>query len=79
MIETTYPVTGMTCEHCVRAVTTELSKIDGVSSVAVDLPAGAVTVSSAAPLDLSAVRAAIEEAGYELAGREAAPRNEGAR
>jgi copper chaperone len=67
----TYRVTGMTCEHCVAAVTEELSALDGVASVAVDLVAGGtstVTVESAAPLDPAAVAEAIDEAGYALAG-----------
>ncbi|WP_214367088.1 heavy-metal-associated domain-containing protein [Pseudonocardia sp. H11422] len=67
MTSTTYSVTGMTCEHCVRSVTEEVGEIDGVTGVAVDLPTGAVTVSSAAPLDEARVRVAVEEAGYELA------------
>ncbi len=68
MSETTYTVTGMTCEYCVRSVTEESSEIDGVRDVVVDLPTGAVTVTSARPLDDSDVRAAVEEAGYQLAG-----------
>ncbi len=67
MSETTYVVTGMTCEHCVRAVTDELTAVDGVREVAVDLPTGTVTVSSDHPLDDATVKAAITEAGYELA------------
>ena len=66
MTEATYSVTGMTCDHCVRAVQTEVGKVPGVASVAVDLGAGRVTVSSEQPLDQAAVRAAIEEAGFEL-------------
>jgi copper chaperone CopZ len=62
----TYTVTGMTCEHCVRAVTGELSALPGVADVRVDLAAGAVTVTSDAPLPDDAVRAAVDEAGYEL-------------
>ncbi len=66
----TLPVNGMTCGHCVQAVTQELTALDGVQDVAVELvPDGTsrVTVTSAAPLDDAAVRAAIDEAGYELA------------
>lgn len=63
---TTYRVEGMTCEHCVRAVTTELVILPGVQSVDVDLESGAVTVTSDGPLDESAVREAVDEAGYEL-------------
>ena len=64
---TTYTVTGMTCGHCVASVTEELQEIAGVADVAVDLPSGAVTVTSAEPLDDAAVKAAVEEAGYQLA------------
>jgi copper chaperone CopZ len=68
MTTTTYGVTGMTCEHCVRAVTTEVSALDGVREVAVDLAGGTVTVSSANPLPWDAVRDAVDEAGYVLTG-----------
>jgi copper chaperone len=71
MTTQTYSVTGMTCDHCVHAVTTELSELDGVSEVDVDLVAGAastVTVTSAAPLAHDDVAAALDEAGdYHLA------------
>jgi copper chaperone CopZ len=71
MASTTYPVTGMTCEHCVRAVTEELGGLDGVSSVSVDLVPGGLsrmTVDSDAPLDAETVAAALDEAGgYRLA------------
>jgi copper ion binding protein len=62
----TYAVTGMTCDHCVRAVTDELSRLDGVSVVVVDLGSGRVDVTSEAPLPRDAVRAAVDEAGYQL-------------
>jgi copper chaperone len=64
----TYTVSGMTCAHCVMSVTEEITAIDGVTDVAVDLPTGAVAVTSEHPLDETRVRAAVEEAGYELAG-----------
>lgn len=64
---TTWTVTGMTCQHCVASVTEEIEEIPGVESVDVVLETGAVTVTSAEPLDESAVRAAVEEAGYSLA------------
>lgn len=67
MSETTYTVTGMTCGHCVRSVTEEVGKIDGVTDVRVDLPTGAVTVVSSREPEVADVRAAVEEAGYELA------------
>jgi copper ion binding protein len=66
-VTTTYTVTGMTCGHCVSAVTSELSSLDGVDEVQVDLGTGVVTVTSDAPLSDEAVRAAVDEAGYELA------------
>ncbi|MCO1659622.1 heavy-metal-associated domain-containing protein [Pseudonocardia humida] len=68
MSTATYTVSGMTCEHCVASVTEEISEIDGVSAVDVQLSSGAVTVTSAEPLDPTAVRSAVEEAGYKLAG-----------
>ena len=67
----TFSVTGMTCGHCVSAVTSELKEIHGVTDVSVDLVAGgtsSVTVDSAQPVDESAVAAALDEAGdYHLA------------
>jgi copper chaperone len=69
MSTSTYTVVGMTCGHCVSAVSEEVGGLPGVTEVAVDLPTGAVTVTSDAPLDEAAVAAAVEEAGYELAGR----------
>jgi copper chaperone len=65
---TTYTVAGMTCGHCVSAVTEEVGKIPGVLDVQVDLATGAVDVASAEPVDTAAVRDAVEEAGYELVG-----------
>jgi copper chaperone len=66
MSEATYSVNGMTCDHCVRAVQSEVGKVPGVASVSVDLGSGSVTVVSEEPVDAAAVKAAIEEAGYEL-------------
>jgi copper chaperone CopZ len=69
MIETTYLVRGMTCEHCVRAVSLELLSVSGVVSVDVSLVSGGesgVTVVSGAPLNSDEVRAAVDEAGYEV-------------
>jgi copper chaperone len=65
---TTYTVQGMTCGHCVASVTEELKEVAGVQDVAVELESGAVTVTSETPLDTAAVKAAVEEAGYELVG-----------
>ena len=68
MTSATYQVSGMTCDHCVRAVTTELIMLPGVRSVDIDLGEGAVTVTSDEPLDPEVVREAIDEAGYVLEG-----------
>ena len=68
-IESEFLVSGMTCGHCVSSVTEELSAIDGVENVVVELNVGGaskVTVASSAALDREAVHAAIDEAGYEL-------------
>jgi copper chaperone len=69
MSTATYTVVGMTCGHCVSAVTEEVSQVPGVKAVDVDLAGGGLTVTSDAPVEESAVRAAVEEAGYEVAGR----------
>jgi copper ion binding protein len=64
-----YQVTGMTCEHCVRAVKEEVGAIPGVSAVEVDLVKdglSTVTVTSDAPVAHEALIAALDEAGYEL-------------
>jgi copper chaperone len=66
-----YTVVGMTCEHCASAVTEELTRLPGVRDVAVELSTGRVTVDSDALLPLDEVRAAVDEAGYELAGANA--------
>ena len=66
-VTTTYTVVGMTCEHCVNAVTEELSSVTGVEKVAVDLESGRVSVTSLAPLPVGDVRQAVDEAGYVLA------------
>jgi len=63
----TYTVTGMTCGHCVASVTEEVQEIPGVQDVSVVLETGAVTVTSEQEIDEAAVRAAVEEAGYQLA------------
>lgn len=69
MSTTTYSVTGMTCGHCVASVTEEIQKLGGVTSVLIDLrpdDASVLEVTSDAPLDVSAVAAAVDEAGYQL-------------
>lgn len=62
----TFAVAGMTCGHCVAAVTEELDALDSVIGVEVDLGSGTVTVTSTAPLSVDVVAAAVDEAGYEL-------------
>jgi copper ion binding protein len=62
--QSTYTVTGMTCQHCVASVTEEVSEVAGVSAVEVDLASGRLTVTGDA--DAAAVRAAVDEAGYEV-------------
>ncbi len=64
-----YTVTGMTCGHCVSAVTEEVTQVPGVTDVDVDLATGGLTVSSDSTVDDDAVRAAVEETGYRIAGR----------
>jgi copper ion binding protein len=62
----TFRVDGMTCDHCRRAVTTEVSAVPGVQAVTVDVVAGTVTVSADQPVDQSDIAAAVDEAGYTL-------------
>jgi copper chaperone CopZ len=63
---TTYAVTGMTCGHCELSVQEEIAELDGVLDVTADHTTGQVVVTSAEPLDNTAVAAAVEEAGYSL-------------
>jgi copper ion binding protein len=67
MAESTYTVTGMTCGHCAQSVREEVGEIPGVTGVDVDLPTGAVTVTADQPISDDQVRAAVAEAGYQLA------------
>jgi copper chaperone len=62
-----YTVTGMTCSHCVASVTEEIQQIPGVKDVDVVLETGALSVTSGQAIDDHAVKAAVEEAGYQLA------------
>ena len=68
MSSSTYTVAGMTCGHCVAAVIEEVAQVPGVTGVEVDLATGRLTVTSDSPVDDDTVRAAVDEAGYELAG-----------
>jgi len=63
----TYSVEGMSCEHCVSAITGEVGQVAGIDDVAVDLDAKTVTVTGQT-VDDAAVRAAVDEAGYTLVG-----------
>ncbi|MFE7105678.1 heavy-metal-associated domain-containing protein [Streptomyces sp. NPDC057575] len=68
-VTTVYQVSGMTCGHCEGSISAEVSRIEGVTSVKAVAATGQVTVVSEAPLSDDAVRAAVDEAGYELVGR----------
>ncbi|MFH9200369.1 heavy-metal-associated domain-containing protein [Streptomyces anulatus] len=70
-VTTVYQVKGMTCGHCEGSISEEVSGIAGVTSVAAVAATGLVTVTSKAPLAEDAVRAAVDEAGYELLGQAA--------
>ena len=63
----TYTVTGMTCGHCAASVSEEVKEIPGVREVDVVVETGAVTITSDEPVDADKVKAAVEEAGYQLA------------
>ncbi len=62
-----FNVVGMSCAHCVASVTSEVSKLAGVTNVDVDLEAGSVTVVSEQPVDPEEFAAAIDEAGFAVA------------
>jgi copper chaperone CopZ len=66
MMTTTYKVAGMTCDHCINAVTNELLALEGVTSVDISLDSGEVTVTNTRELAIAEVAAAVDEAGYEL-------------
>ncbi|HEX5497500.1 MAG TPA: heavy metal-associated domain-containing protein [Mycobacteriales bacterium] len=63
MTDSTYAVTGMTCQHCAASVTEEVSEVHGVTGVRVDLESGRLTVTGVG-VDDEAVRAAVADAGY---------------
>jgi copper chaperone CopZ len=66
MTSQTFTVTGMSCEHCVHAVTAEVAKLPGAENVTVDLASGLLTIASHGGLDVVAVAEAVDEAGYEV-------------
>lgn len=63
---TTVKIKGMSCNHCVMAVTRALMEIDGVKGVEVDLTKGEATFDEATPVDMDMVRAQIKKAGYDV-------------
>lgn len=67
MTETVYTVTGMTCEHCERAVSEEVGLIAGVTATEVDAKTGVLRVTSKTAIDDQSVFDAVDEAGYEAA------------
>ncbi|MBP2706163.1 heavy-metal-associated domain-containing protein [Microbispora sp. RL4-1S] len=68
MTTATYTVAGMTCGHCVSSVKEEVGEVPGVTEVEVELDGGLVTVHSDTPVEPAQIKAAVEEAGYELVG-----------
>jgi copper chaperone CopZ len=69
MSEAVYTVSGMSCGHCESAITKEVTSLPGVTSVTAVAKTGLLTIASEQPLDDAAVRAAVDEAGYEFVGR----------
>ena len=67
MATANYTVTGMTCGHCVSSVTEEVSEVNGVTDVDVDLATGRLTVTSDEPVDAESIHTAVHEAGYQVA------------
>jgi copper chaperone len=63
---TTIKINGMSCNHCVMAVTKALSEVDGITDVKVDLATGEATFDERDPVDMNAVRGAVKQAGYEV-------------
>jgi copper ion binding protein len=65
-VENSYIVEGMTCQHCAASVSEEISEIDGVTGVTVDVASGKVVVTSDAALERDSIAGAVSEAGYRL-------------
>ncbi|MFI0470872.1 MULTISPECIES: heavy-metal-associated domain-containing protein [Saccharopolyspora] len=68
MSESTFVVKGMTCSGCMSKVTSAVTGVEGVTDVDVDISNGELTVVSASPVDPDAIRKAVNEAGYQVAG-----------
>jgi copper ion binding protein len=66
MVKTSIKVAGMTCQHCVNSVTEEVTRIEGVNSVNIDLATGTVDIESEGELSSEDLESAVEEAGYEV-------------
>ncbi|TQM09846.1 heavy-metal-associated domain-containing protein [Pseudonocardia kunmingensis] len=66
MTSSTYTVEGMTCDHCAGSVSSEVTKIPGVTDISVDVKAGRLTIVSDEPVPASVVEEAVEEAGYTI-------------
>ena len=64
---TTINVQGMSCEHCVQAVTTALKNIPALENITVDLKTGTAAFTSSSPVDMDAIHAAIQAVGFETA------------
>jgi copper chaperone len=67
-VSVTVTVTGMTCGHCASSVRDEVENIPGVTGVDVELASGKVTIDSEAAIRTDAIKGAVEQAGYQLAG-----------
>lgn len=67
MSTTEFQVTGMSCGHCEKAITDEVSQIDGVTDITVSAADGTLVVTASAPVDDAVIIAAVDEAGYEAA------------
>ena len=65
---TTIKIKGMTCRHCVMAVTKALSGMDGIRDVQVNLETGEASFTDEKPVDRSLIRERISKAGYEVVG-----------
>lgn len=61
-------IKGMTCQHCVMAVTRALGSLDGIKNVQVDLKTGLATYEEVKPVDPATIAAAVKKAGYEVVG-----------
>ena len=64
---TTIKISGMSCQHCVMAVTKALQRIDGIRNVQVNLDKGEAMFDEERPIDSSTVREAVRKAGFDVA------------